>query len=584
MPLTVSKNNSLLSLLAKHKIIGNPITLEGEEPSTKEEAILQLEKSDFFRDIRKCEALGVCIGYDEFVKYSTVINTNPKEENKEIEHLLRVILQDSLHSYYLTVSENNYYLYIRYTQMIHEKIRAGPLLTAAKKKTEEVIEYKKLWGDKTEYRKFANGQIRICVSLEAIAEHSIPYFILSRIFSLRAEGGVIESNMAKRKGVLLNPVISIESFMHSYNSLNKLFRMDYLKKMIDNIREIVPIKIQGAYFTSSMYRGTRAYSGGRSPVYLCLGKGHRWPVEDKDLFTSAIIALNGVLGKIIEQKHTVEGLSEAHTLYATVRGEDLEFIFDIEEEYSMNIEKYNLMRFRIAYEDFFSEIVAEQKLFPKICVQVKYFLHAHGLYPHHLTDKAVELLCFRTAYKANTISAGFRAAISTQYSYGYTIDIRKGKVKMKPKESGKISVTHSSGCFSLDLPEKKVFDRMNKLFLSALSVLEKNSGIDKNMLPTNVFQGIFSPSMGDADFSLSNTPYQGYTEIDHYNQSLGGCTGADSFSQCFSFLNSINCISYFCKAGRLFVSVPSKENIPLAVGASIMLTGMKYIKRNYKNC
>ncbi|KAI5171971.1 hypothetical protein NEFER03_1236 [Nematocida sp. LUAm3] len=575
-------SEAVKALLQKHKIVGDPcrnIEVDQCLPPTS-----TLKAIKFFEKIEECEHIGVLLGYDELVEYTGGLSSS-EEEEKEIEKLLRSVYGERLHSFFLGRIKSKYYLHLRYTRnIIYEKIINGPEIIG-NIETKEGKEFKTLWNDKVEYRRFDDGKIRICASFLSLPLHAMPFVLLSMIFMVKLENGSISygkistsSAGPARVARLFNPGIALEEFESKYLSLNRIDGTDKIRKVIDAIRESLPIKVNDALYTGSLFRKTRAIGDTHSVIYLRIGSGHRWPVEDSELFSSAITALNGVLGNTLQKAHAVEGISSGGSLFARIRNEPVEFIFEIEEEMPINAEKYSLMRFRLSYERFFKGIACRNDIFPQICMQIKQILHAHGLYPYYIGDKVVELLCFRTAINCSTLASGIKSVLSTEYTYGYTMDIRKTPIKMRPKTSGKIQISHESGIFSISLPSAEVFAHMNSVFRQANLILEKRCGVQENFIVSDLFKKIFIPNGKLASFSLSNLPLKDYTEIAHYQSSLGGCSKSSSFKKCFETLHSLGCIAYFCSSGRIFVYVPTSSLIPQIIGVAVLLSGMKYIR------
>ncbi|KAI5185734.1 hypothetical protein NEHOM01_1026 [Nematocida homosporus] len=572
--------SQLTLLLRKHKIIGTPTTPITLKENTRTEAINQLQNHQFFNQLRECEEMGISLGYDDVIEYTSDLSLSPTEEEKELGSLLQLTCQNMLHSFFLCQQGSHFYLHLKYTDSLADKIITGPVVTS-KKDTPESKRFKDIWGDQVEHRRFEDGKIRVCVSFLPKALHNLPYLLLTRLFRLKTIDGTIKHTTAKRSGRFLNPVFSVEEFDYRYATFNRPSTIESIHRTISRLTESNPIKIQEVSLTGGLSRGTKPAQMERCAVYLKVAPGHRWPVDDPELFSSALTALNGVLGKSLQSKSRVEGLTQHETLYAQLVGEDTEFIFDIEEEKPQNLSKYDLMNFRLAYERFFKAITRKHPIFPKTCVLMKQFLLAHGLYPYYFNDIAVEVLCLRSALHCTTLASGFKAVITTKYNHGYQINIRRGRWKFTPKPTGTLLFTHDAGLFTQALPPVDVFARCNDLFRQTTAIIEASPGLDINLIPTKTFQSIFVPCSAGTAFALSSTPAPDYTEINHYQKSLGGCQNThntSSSSQAFTTLRALGAFPYFCGTTKIFVYHHDSTTLPLVIGTAILLTGMQYIR------
>ncbi|OAG30343.1 hypothetical protein NEIG_00506 [Nematocida sp. ERTm5] len=574
----------LEQLLRKHKLVGNPVKEVTPEEETKEKIYQKLKENRFFRDIEECELNGISLCYDELVEYAIEDTSNEKstaeEEVEYIKESLQGVFREVLDSFYLAEKDGKYYLHIKYTEEPSPLI-LGPHATAKKSSntSEEISKFKALWNDKVEYRKFDNGDIRVCASLNAQIQDTVRYEMLSKIFDIKTVPEQSNKNKrSKRKGRILTPTIALDTVTHKYNGINKKKSHESINKSLEAMRSSFPVSILESIYTGSYSRQTRAIPDQRAQIYLKIGRGHLWPEDNGELSDASITALNGILGKFLEKHSKIEGITEENTLYTSLFGENFEFIFDVQKEMRWHKEKYYLMNFRIEYERFFQEISIKQKIFPKLCALVKTLLYSHGIYPHYIGDEAVEILCYRTGYKANTLAGGLRSVISTQYSHGYTLDIRRGKNKIRSKNIGKIEITHQDGIYTIDLPEEKIFSKINNIFRRSLLVLENIPGITSNNEISSAFKEIFIPNIQDISFSLSRVQMKGYEEISHYSGKLGGSLGKImNESHCKNVLLNMGSIPYFCRSGVIHVSVNNRDQLSLIVGASVLLTGMKYI-------
>jgi len=574
------EEHTLEQVLRKHKIIGCPI---GEHESAlqkkqrKEEVFKQLKGSRFFRDIEECEKKGVLVGYDEVIEYKNKNSVTEREEAEEIERLLTSCLSEDLDSFYLCKSNGKLYLHVKYAAEM-KKIRVGPV-SASNGETEEEREFKAMWKERTEHRRFEDGKIRVCASFLEQPRHAIPYLVLSRIFRLKVSGGVAGPEGVPRTGKLLGPTFSLENQSDTYRACNRPEAGEFLRKKIDGIKETFPVKILGALHTGSIARKTRASVERRSQVYLRLAQRYEWPVDAPEMFENAVIALNGVLGKYLTGSGTkIEGISKDQTLYAEISGEKIEFIFDIEEETKLNPQKYNTMRLRVEYDRYFRDTLRENKALAETCSLVKELLLANGIYPHYVGDKTVEILCVRTAANCKTVGGGFKSAISTQYSYGYHLDTRKDKRKIRAQNNGKMTIVHDLGAVEYDLPSRETFSRMNEIFRRSTALVEGSPGIDMNYVVTPVFKRLFVAESGGASFILSRVPGREYEEISRAKRDLSGNARASDPEYCFLALKNVGCNAYFCGNHRLQVEVCPGGNVALAVGISVLHTGMRYIK------
>ncbi|OAG29934.1 hypothetical protein NEDG_01481 [Nematocida displodere] len=576
-------SEQLLKLLKKHKLVGlpaKPLDITSEE---KDVVVRALKEEAFFRNIEECEKVGTYVGYDEIVDYALPTRHTPEKESAEVASLLLRVFGPTLDSFYLGVHGERGYLHLRYSGLI-EKLIIGPVETPGEE-SELTKRFQFLWGKRVEHRRFEDGKIRICANWKEMPLHAMPYVLLSKIFSIAADNGRVPGGQKNRRGRLVSPVIALEPFFKTYALYNRPGADEPIRKALDRAGAGLPVKVLSAVFTGSAARKTRILEGDRAIVYLNLGAGYRWPVENTELFGAAVTALNGILGKSMHT-HTlrVEGLSKSNTLYAQHNDEKVELVFNIEEEAALIPQKYSLMHFRLEYQKFFNDITQNNKVFAEICVLIKQLLFAHGFYPFYLGDIAVELLCFRTAYGAKTLSGGLKAVVSTQYSRGYQVDIRRGKHRVRAKADGKINIVHTSGMFSIDLPEGVVFDRVNQMFRMATACLDSQPGINIDYSLSPAFKHIFVPDAAGTSFSLSTVPYQGYTEISHHSAELGGNAAQKDTEYCFAALREIGCFPYFCSSGRLLVQVENEALKDLAVGMTVLLTGMKYIKKEVTGC
>lgn len=552
----------LVQLLRKHKLIGTPVKKIEIEEETKESVYKEISKIKFFEEIEEYEKRGILLAYDELIEYRTEI------EVEEIEKQLKLLLREYLHSFYLSKHNDKYYLYIRYTEE-PDNILIGPIKSPEKKMKEEEEAFKSIWKERVEYRKFLDGKIRICASFKE-SKIGAKYEILRKLFK-------IETVEEKGEARILSLAIPTTAVENSYEENNRRKSSDLIDRALETVKTGFPVTILQWTYTGAYNRMTRGAVENRTQIYLKVGRGHIWPKDNRELSDGSVTALNGVLSKSLEKTARIKGLSKDNTVYASAYGEEIEFIFDVEGEQKMHREKYELMDARIAYEIFFRDITQKNKTFPKICSVVKDLLFSHGIYPNYITDKSVEILCYRTGYTANTLSGGLKGVLSTQYTRGYTIDIRKGKYKIRPKDTGKIEIVHKTGIFSIKLPEKEIFNRMNRIFNHALRIIENNPGLSVETGVSEVYRELFKPTIEGIWFSLSRVPVKGYTEIVHYSKEIGG-TGEAENKEILSSLIRLGCKPYFCRSGIVHVEIEKEENSKIAIGAAILLTGMKYIK------
>ncbi|KAH9386082.1 uncharacterized protein NEMAJ01_0978 [Nematocida major] len=586
----------LLQTLQKHKLLGEPLREFKVKEETKECVYAALKTELFFQNIEECESRGVLMCYDELVEYSLpAVSSEIKISDEEIyymEKTLKSVFRHALHSFYLAKSGDKLYLHIKYAEEPSTLI-VGPVVQSGKtaETDTEAAEFMGLWEGLIEHRMFEDGKIRVCAHFKDCKPDTMRYEMLCRIFSIKtqeskkaaskkaaSEKAASEKAGCKRPARILTPTIALESVDLGYQGSNRKKSHLSINSSLDAIRESFPVTIIESVYTGPYSRMTRAIAEQRSQVYLKVGRGHIWPKHDARLSDASITALNGVLGKSLERHTTIEGISKDNTVYSTLFGERFEFIFDVEGEQSIHPEKYHLMNFRVEYERFFQEASSRQKGFPRLCALVKNLLHAHGLYPHYISDVAVEIFCYRTGYSANTLSGGLRAVMSTQYSYGYALDIRRGKCKIRPKKTGKIEITHSAGAYTIDLPPESMHNEMNQIFKSSLQMTENIPGITESREVSSVFRGLFVPSTNGVAFSLSSVPLRDYTEIAHYTAHLGGAHTRTDEAHCFSTLIDMGCTPYFCRSGILHVRMSDQSSAKLAIGAAVLLTGMKYIK------
>ncbi|KAI5132810.1 uncharacterized protein NESG_02243 [Nematocida ausubeli] len=575
----------LEKLLRKHKLVGSPLREIAIENETNESVYAKLKENPFFKDIEECEAKGIYLCYDELVEYSmptsqNIDATSHEEEIKYMERELKAIFRDVLNSFYLAKKDDKYYLHIKYNEEPSSLVIGPPAITKKQPGSSEEIErFREIWNNKVEYRKFQSGEIRLCSSLNTTAQDTVRHKMLSMIFHIKTlPENPAKAEDGKRRGRILTPTVALDSVTIKYIELNKKKSHDSIIKSLDIIRESFPVSLLDSIYTGSYNRGTRAIAEDRSQIYLRVGRGHLWPEKDECLSDASITALNGILGKALERRNKIEGITPDNTLFSSVFGESFEFIFDVPMEMVWHQDKYYLMNFRIQYERFFMEIALAQKVFPKLCALVKTLLHAHGIYPHYIGSKAVEILCYRTGYKANTLAGGLRAVLSTQYSYGYTLDIRPGKNKIRAKSTGNIEVTHRDGVYTINLPNERMFNKINQVFKKALLIMESIPGVTSTHEISSSFKEMFIPSVQDISFSLSPTQMKGYEEVSHYSSALGGSSNKAADEVHISkILHSMGCIPYFCRSGVIHVSVDEMDSLDMIVGASLLLTGMRYI-------
>lgn len=576
----------LEQLLKRHKLIGVPLKPYDIPEETKESLYSVLKTDLFFEHIEEYEYKGVSLCYDELIEYTVNKHSDRfKTAHEEIKYMgtyLKSTFRDILHSFYISKYQDKYYLHIKYTRE-PSTLLIGPEVPREKtpESTAEIEEFKKIWADAVEYRKFPDGKVKVCVSFKPSANDTMRYEMLSKIFRIVTEPETKYSKKDAKKRIarILTPTIPHTTVETGYTELNKKQSNDLINKALESIRDSFPVTLLEAVYTGSYNRKTRAVQN-VSQIYLKVGRGHIWPTDNPRLSNATVTALNGVLGKSLEKYEKVQGISPDNTLQSTIFGETFEFIFDVEGEQKMHLEKYYLMNFRVEYERFFQEISSKQKVFPKLCALIKNLLHAHGLYPNHISDKPIEILCYRTGYTANTLAGGLRAVVSTKYTHGYTLDIRRGKCKIRSKHqaTGTIEVTHRAGMYTIELPGEDIFNEINRIFKRTLQILESIPGITSSREVSSIFKEVFIPSTEKIAFSLSRVQLQGYEEISHYNKDLGGSSCGSDEKHCYSVLVGIECIPYFCRSGVLHVQVKNLEILKLAVGVSVLLTGMKYIK------
>ncbi|KAI5179567.1 hypothetical protein NEOKW01_0030 [Nematocida sp. AWRm80] len=566
------------NILSKNRIIGVPVREIVKEGVGQKEALKELAKERFFEGIEECERTGVLLGYDECIVYEIRGQEEAKrkeEEEKEIKQLLKSILGTEMHSCFLTYKEKKFYLYLKYTGSL-SKLRIGPLIT--NESTEEIERFKKLWGEEVEHRRFQDGKIRICRSFLTQPEHAMSYILLSKAVQLRTTKGYYGSNELIRKGRLLSPVLQLEYNTKEYQKINNPSAQERLREILDGIASTFPVRILGVIFTGASNRQTQTLIETRTSVYIRLGRGQKWPTHDSDLFNCAITALNCVLGKALKEGGSVEGITKESSIYCQVYKEKFELLFDISEEVQLRPGKYALMHARQEYDGFFKEQSIKNPVLPMVCSLVKSLLYSHGLYPYHIHDKPIEILCYKACANIRTLPGAFKQVISTWYCRGYIIDIRRNKLKIRAKNTGKIELIHSGGSLDIPLPEEKVFEKMNQIFKHASSILEQSYGVDENLLVSDAFKGIFVPSLAGISFSLSRVPYKEYLEITHNTKENDGNTTSCASEQCFKTLTHLGCIPFFCKSGKVLVSVPDPKKLDLAIGIAILLTGMKSIR------
>lgn len=569
----------LSQLLKKHKLVGAPAKAIEPEEETKESVYKALAKNVFFEEIEECENRGILLAYDELIEYAAqeMKGSSYAEESDYIENQLKIIFRENFHSSYLSVYRDRYYLYIKYREE-PDSIIIGPEKHQTKKSKEskEYEIFREMWKNRTEYRKFADGKIRICASFQNCKPDTAKYEIISKIFQIEITKDQTK-DQTERKGRILTPPLPVSILDKLFEESNSKKSNDLISKTLETVRSHFPVTLLEYTYTGSYRRKTKAQAQKRTQIYLKVGRGHIWPKDNKELSDASITALNAVLGKSLEGKARNQGVSKDNTLYCNIFGEEVEFIFDVEGERKIHPEKYRLSDLRTSYECFFQEITEKNKIFPKLCSLIKNLLYSHGIYPHYITDKAVEILCYRTGYTARTLGGGLRAVVSTQYARGYAIDIRRGKHKIRAKQTGKIEITHRTGTFDIDLPDEKLFTKINQIFMNSLKIIENTAEVSTEHGAFYAYSQIFTPSLEGITFSLSRVPVQGYKEVSHYSKVLGGTKGSNE-SACFSSLQDIGCRPYFCKGKTLHVEVEKEESTKMAVGIAVLLTGMKFIK------
>ncbi|KAI5188456.1 hypothetical protein NECID01_0087 [Nematocida sp. AWRm77] len=579
--MSTETNKALLELLRKHKLVGVPVEWTVSPEDTKAEVVQRLSQEKFFRKLEECEKRGVLLGYDGLVECTELWKEKTKQSVQEacarLGKQLEKVFQDELDSFYIGELNGKVYLHIKYRGRL-SNLWVGPVVNLSLR-TQEEKTFRALWEPEIEHRRFEDGKIRICASFLHHPSHAMPYVLLSRVVGMQAENGRISTDSALGLGRSLMPVIPTENTQNMYNAHNKPGGEEFIKQTFDRVKDSAPVSVLQNYITGSFSRKTRVCGNTQAQVYLKLDGTHKWPVEHTEMFANALTAMNSIFANVLRHKKIeVEGISPEGTLHVKFAGERAEMIFSIESEAKVNPQKYALMNFRIEYDKFFHQVSRENPVFPEICVLVKQLLFAHGLYPYHVSDKTVELLCLRTAVNCRTLEGGFKAVLSTQYAHGYSIDIRKGKTKVCARGNEQVSVTHELGVFSYLLPEKKVFAAMNAVFYKAAARIESFPGMNTSYALTPVFNNLFVPSMDHADFSLSRIPLKSYTEVDHYTTALGGCMKTSSIQHCFSALKEQGCTAYFCGTEKLLVCVEDKEKVPLVLGMSLFLTGMRYVR------
>lgn len=587
----------VLAVLRKHKILGTSVP--GQE-------ITDVLSGIFFQKMHECNASGVLMGYDELIKF-TAAEKDVADISKNLMQNMFTAFGNALESYLIMVQTGVIFLYLKYTREAPESLIVGPLQGDGGAEC-----FLGFWGSRAEHRRFEDGRVRACVSWPGVPRHALPYLILSRLVPVEVTDGVLTDGVLEEKkenrsevfavlgslsdanisktvtARICTPCITYEDHNLRYRTYNRQGADEGIRRALDGARDSLPVKIVSFRITGGLIRRTRAKSNSTARVYLKIGKGYTWPKSDADGFHAALTALCGVLGKALEaQKVTVESVTEDASLLVTYNGERAELILDVEEEQALKPQKYSLMRFREEYELFFQRVIRKQDKFAETCVTVKHFLNAHGFFPNHIGNKAVEILCYRTSSQVKTPGAALLAFLSTEYASEYALDIRKGRDKIRACAAksrsgcGSVSVNYLGGIYNVPLPSGSVMSRMNETLKASLGIAQSGPGISgAGYAPGPFLRNAYIPRHTTASFFLSRRAWKGYEEA----RRIRGVTEEIQEDKCFDILQSLGCEVYFMGTDALAVYVTEKsmKQIDMLVGISLLYTNMKFLKCQYE--